>query len=135
MKQYAKITDGVLVSTCAAAEDTDLIAQITADGFLPYDDSAEKPDVGELQAAVPAYQKSAEGISLSWKIVENSPEKIEAEIARLQDELSATDYQVIKSYEYALAGEQLPYDIATIHSSRQALRDKIIELERILYRN
>lgn len=125
MKTYAKIVDGVLVSTCAAIEDADLIAQITADGFLPYDDNAEKPAVGEFQAAVPAYSESAEGISLSWKIVENSPDKIEAEIVRLQDELSATDYQVIKSYEYALAGEQPPYDIAAIHAQRQTIRDRI----------
>ncbi len=129
MKTYAKIVEGVLVSTCAAAEDTDLIAQITADGFLPYDDNAEKPAVGEFQATVPAYRESAEGISLRWEIVENSPEKIDAEIARLQDELSATDYQVIKSYEYALAGEELPYDIAAIHAQRQTIRDRIGALE------
>ncbi len=131
MKTYAKLTDGVLVSTCAAAEDADLIAQITADGFRPYDDSAEKPAVGEFQAAVPAYDETAEGISLRWEIVEHSPEKIEAEIARLQDELSATDYQVIKSYEYALAGEQPPYDIAAVHTERQQIRDRIRTLENL----
>lgn len=133
MKTYAKLVDGVLVSTCAAAEDTDLIAQINVDGFKPYDDNAEKPDVGELQAAVPAYRESAEGISLSWEIVEHSPEKIEAEIARLQDELSATDYQVVKSYEYALSGEQPPYDIATIHTHRQMLRKQIRDLGNRIY--
>ncbi len=132
MKQYAKLTDGVLVTTCAAAKDTYLIAQITADGFLPYDDSAEKPAVGEFQAAVPAYRESAEGISLRWEIVENSPEKIDAEIARLQNELSATDYQVIKSYEYTLAGEQPPYNIMAVHTARQQIRDRIRELESIV---
>ncbi len=129
MKTYAKLTNGMLVTTCAASEDTDLIAQITADGFRSYDDSAEKPSVGEFQAAVPAYRESAEGISLRWEIVENSPEKIDAEIARLQDELSATDYQVIKSYEHVLAGEQPPYDLQKLHSDRQQIRDRIRELE------
>lgn len=129
MKAYAKLTDGVLVTTCANDEDTDLIAQITADGFKFYDDSAEKPDVGVLQAAVPSYRETAEGISLHWEIVENSPEKIEAEIARLQERLAATDYQIIKSYEYALAGEQPPYDIAAVHVQRQQFRDQIKEME------
>ncbi len=66
------------------------------------------------------------------KIVPNSPSKVADEIARLQSELAATDYQVIKSYEFALAGEKPPYDPTALHSDRQALRDRISELEGLL---
>lgn len=131
MKTYAKLVDGALVTTCAAAEDTGLIARITADGFKPYDQSAPQPEVGELQAARAAYREESDRISLRWEIVEHDPEKIEAEIARLQDELAATDYQVIKSYEYSLAGEPSPYNAKALHDRRQGLRDRIKELERM----
>ena len=129
---YAKLVDGQPVTTCADEEDADLIAQILADGFKPYDDSSEQPTVGEFQKAVEDYHENAMQITLRWKIVKNSPEKVAAEIARLQSELAVTDYQVIKSYEYALAGKKSPYDPATLHSERQALRDRIGELERLL---
>jgi len=132
MKIYAKLADGVLVTTCANDEDTDLIVQIIADGFKLYDDSAEKPDVMELQAAVPVYRETTEGISLRWEIVNNAPEIVSAEIARLEQQLAATDYKVVKSFEYSLAGEKIPYDIATIHTEREALRSEIRKLEQRL---
>jgi hypothetical protein len=132
MKQFAKIVDGVPVSTCAGEEETDLIAQIVADGFKPYDDSAEPPVVGEFQAAVPIYHEEDERILLRWEIAEHSPEKIAAEIARLQSELAATDYRVVKSYEFTLAGETPPYDPAALHAGRQVIRDRITELEEML---
>lgn len=51
------------------------------------------------------------------------------EIYRLKDELAETDYKIIKCSEYNLAGVALPYDIAELHIKRQALRDRINELE------
>lgn len=59
-------------------------------------------------------------------------ELIKREIARLKDELSATDYKIIKCSEYSLSGQELPYDIAELHAERQALRDRINELEELL---
>ena len=53
----------------------------------------------------------------------------EQEIARLKQELSSTDYQIIKCYEYQLQGLEAPYNITALHTTRQALRDKINELE------
>ena len=188
---YAKLVDGQPVTTCAAEEDTDLIAQLIADGFKPYDDSAEPPSgplipkqptieptpvllipgvsaaeqgattlTGKTSAksdgvvlqevsgkmsgtaqklaepslseAVPAYRDDGDRIVLEWEIVPNSPTKIAAEIARLQSELAATDYQVIKSYEYTLAKQKQPYDITGLHAERQTLRDRIAELEGLL---
>ena len=129
---YAKLMDGQLVTTCVPDDDHETLAMIVADGFKPYDDSAEQPTVGEFQEAVATYNENAKQITLKWKVVKNSPEKIAAEIARLQSELAATDYQVIKSYEYEMTGKKSPYDISTIHADRQAVRDRIGELEEFL---
>ena len=52
-KTYAKIEDGVLITTCAPEEDADLIAQLMSDGFKPYDESAPQPQAEGLQALVP----------------------------------------------------------------------------------
>lgn len=63
-----------------------------------------------------------------------SPTEVEIpitqQIAELKAELSSTDYKIIKCSEAQLVGEELPYDIVALHAKRQALRDKINELER-----
>lgn len=51
------------------------------------------------------------------------------EIAQLQKQLDDTDYKIIKCQEYSLAGLELPYNIEELHNERQALRDKINELQ------
>lgn len=51
------------------------------------------------------------------------------EIAALKYELSTTDYRVIKCAEASLLGAPIPYDVAALHAERQALRDRINELE------
>lgn len=51
------------------------------------------------------------------------------EIEMLKKQIAATDYKVTKCYEYSLCGLELPYDIKALHAERQALRDKINELE------
>lgn len=55
-------------------------------------------------------------------------EKIK-EINSLKAELSSTDYKVIKCAECSISGEEMPYDVETLHKDRQALRDKINQLE------
>lgn len=54
----------------------------------------------------------------------------EGRIAELKAELASTDYMLIKCAEYSFAGIDLPYDIAELHTQRQALRDEINELEK-----
>ena len=51
------------------------------------------------------------------------------EIERLKSELQDSDYKVIKCAEAMTIGEEMPYDVASLHKERQALRDKINELE------
>ena len=61
--------------------------------------------------------------------------EIESQITSLKSQLSSTDYKIIKCSEAQLLGEELPYDIASLHSERQVLRDKINELEQQLEAN
>lgn len=55
--------------------------------------------------------------------------KTKFEIDMLKRKISDTDYKIIKCHEYTLVGKPLPYDIEALHAERQALRDKINELE------
>nr|DAX75774.1 MAG TPA: hypothetical protein [Caudoviricetes sp.] len=57
---------------------------------------------------------------------------IKKEIERLKSELSSTDYRVIKSYEAAIIGQPVEYNMDKIHYERQSIRDKINELETYL---
>ena len=52
-----------------------------------------------------------------------------SEIERLKSELQERDYKVIKCAEAMAVGAEMPYDVASLHKERQALRDKINELE------
>ena len=51
------------------------------------------------------------------------------DIERLKSELQESDYKVIKCAEAICLNAELPYDMAELHNERQALRDKINELE------
>lgn len=55
--------------------------------------------------------------------------QVTAQINDLKDRIAASDYKVIKTYEYTLIGEQTEYDMETVHAERQALRDQINVLE------
>lgn len=52
-----------------------------------------------------------------------------SEIEHLKSELQESDYKVIKCAEAMAVGAEMPYDVASLHKVRQALRDKINELE------
>ena len=52
-----------------------------------------------------------------------------SEIERLKSELQESDYKVIKCAEAMAVGAELPYNMTALHKERQALRDKINELE------
>jgi sensor histidine kinase regulating citrate/malate metabolism len=63
----------------------------------------------------------------------NEIHKKESEIICLTADLTAAvsqigDWKVAKYQEYILAGLEAPYDIAELHSKRQAARDRINEL-------
>ena len=52
-----------------------------------------------------------------------------SEIERMKSELQDSDYKVIKCAEAMTIGAEMPYDVESLHKERQALRDKINELE------
>ena len=52
-----------------------------------------------------------------------------SEIERLKSELQESDYKVIKCAEAMAVGAEMPYDMTALHKVRQALRDRINELE------
>lgn len=52
-----------------------------------------------------------------------------SEIERMKSELQESDYKVIKCAEAMAVGAEMPYDVTALHKERQALRDKINELE------
>lgn len=61
---------------------------------------------------------------------EPTPEElIREEVERLKAELASTDYKIIKCSEYQMNSQDLPYDVAELHTQRQAIRDRINELE------
>lgn len=60
---------------------------------------------------------------------QNQTAAITAQIDVLKEQIRATDYQIIKAYEYSLVGKETEYDIAALHAGRQALRDQINALQ------
>ena len=53
-----------------------------------------------------------------------------SEIERLKSKLQESDYKVIKCAEAICLNAELPYNMTELHNERQALRDKINELEK-----
>lgn len=68
------------------------------------------------------------------KKTEIDRERIESEIRTLQSRLDAPtsdigDWKIIKIYEARLSGESDPYNFEELKAARQAVRDKINELQ------
>ena len=127
---------------------------INTDGFRLYlDEGCKYPlDNGEYEAYTTLfregdgwYELSADGSVYTEPIAPVQPEPTEEELTELgrQQQISqltaqiddlkariaASDYKVIKTYEYTLLGEQTEYDMEAVHAERQALRDQINTLE------
>lgn len=58
--------------------------------------------------------------------------EIQIRIAGLKAQIDATDYRIIKAYEYSQVGLETDYDLQALHLERQDLRDQINALEREL---
>ena len=61
--------------------------------------------------------------------IDEQQANIQMEIERLKSELKESDYKVIKCAEAMCLNAELPYNMTALHKERQALRDKINELE------
>lgn len=127
---------------------------VNTDGFRLYlDEGCKYPlDNGEYEAYTTLfregdgwYELSDDGSVYTEPIAPVQPEPTEEELTELarQQQISqltaqindfkariaASDYKIIKTYEYTLLGEQTEYDIEEVHAERQALRDQINDLE------
>lgn len=128
--QLAKLDNGLLISTYADDEDREMINQMVADGFKIYiENETPTTKLLEFQSMELCYKEEPHQIIGYYEVIDNSPERITKEIDRLKNELAATDYQVIKAYEYALTNQGSSCDIATLHADRQSIRNRINELE------
>ncbi len=90
----------------------------------------EENEVSEVQE-LPVHELTDE----ERAALEKSQKKatINAEINDYKTELEKTDYIFTKCYEMSLVGEEnTEYDFEELHKERQALRDKINELEKQL---
>ena len=127
---------------------------VNTDGFRLYlDTDCKYPlDNGEYAAYTTLfregdgwYELSDDGSVYGEQVAPVQPEPTEEELAEqarqqqisqltaqidgLKAQIAASDYKIIKTYEYALLGEQTEYDMETVHAERQALRDQINNLE------
>lgn len=140
MKKFLKITNGYIYDF-ADVDDSDIEAYKN-DGFK------------ELHETEPPTDYNEETMELKQEIVERedgdyeykytavvSVAKIEQSISLLKQQLADTDYKVVKNMEYQMAmmssiePNQVIldlYDPQELHNERQALRDKINELEQLL---
>ena len=78
--------------------------------------------------AVVTMQAEEAQIALNEPVVDDNGLLL-SEIERIKSELQESDYKVIKCAEALTIGADMPYDVASLHKVRQALRDKINELE------
>ena len=67
-------------------------------------------------------------ISVNEQVVDDNGLLL-SEIERIKSELQDSDYKVIKCAEAMAVGAEMPYNVTALHKERQALRDKINELE------
>ena len=93
----------------------------------PIDESKQETSKEDYTVRIIPYDA---GDRISFRYVEVPDlQKVRNEINTLKESLNNSDYKVIKCFEYQLAELEVPYDISELHTTRQALRDKINELE------
>ena len=78
--------------------------------------------------AVVTMQADEAQIAVNEQVVDDNGLLL-SEIERLKSELQESDYKVIKCAEAMCINAELPYNMTALHKERQALRDKINELE------
>lgn len=93
----------------------------------------DQPQDGDDTTGYIPYYEEVEGFIIQkWEDRENDPTTIYLEIGRLKVLLQEGDYKVQKNAEYLALGAEPPYDLMELHTTRQAWRDRINELEVLL---
>ena len=71
-------------------------------------------------------------------MIENKEiDNLQAELRELRSKLQANtsdigDWKIIKALEYQLIGQEIPYDINKLNNERQAIRERINQIENII---
>ena len=78
--------------------------------------------------AVVTMQAEESQIAVNEQVVDDNGLLL-SEIERIKSELQESDYKITKIAEAMSIGAELPYDAKALHKERQALRDKINQLE------
>ena len=78
--------------------------------------------------AVVTMQAEETQIAVNEQVVDDNGLLL-SEIERLKSELQESDYKITKIAEAMSIGAELPYDAQALHKERQALRDRINQLE------
>lgn len=127
MAEYGFIENGVLYTKELTEEERENYPD-----FLPVDEidySKAATDKGYIIELQPYVNDGRISYNYIRKFDRGA---VSAEIQALKDSLVESDYQITKCYEASLIGEELPYDIAALHTKRQSERDRINELEALL---
>jgi hypothetical protein len=127
----AKIdSDGYLDMVSCSTEHGERMTELRESGFLDFVPS-EQPQCATGYFAQDSFEIVDGKIVQSWEIkVDENYTK--AMINDLKEQLSESDYKIIKCYESSLIGETLPYDIEALHNERQTIRDEINRLEAMI---
>jgi len=98
------------------------------EGFMPFAPS-EPPVTEGLDVAHPRYAEEGGAVVQRWEVVRDDPGMVRSEIERLKGELAGGDYRVVRAMEAQLAGRPTAFNAGVLHLERQAMRDRINELE------
>lgn len=129
--ELAKIQDNGMVDVVFCSPSDGLrMTKLRESGYLDFV-ANEQPQVKSGQIAVDSCKIIDGKVVQSWEIKTN-PEAIQAQISELKEQLSESDYKVMKCYECSLVGKALPYDIQELYTERQSIRDEINRLESLL---
>lgn len=116
VKAYESRNQFILLSTT-----TDCNYYLINDEGIGYEQVQTIPNLNNI------VQGTLEGVIQYASYLSNL--KIQQDVAKLQEELKASDYKILKMYEYSLAGKLQPYNISVVHNERQTIRDKINTLQ------
>lgn len=103
-----------------------------------FKDLVEEPssdkDLGELDVLLPVYRQDRKSgkVIRSWKVEKNSISLVLNKIDNLKKNLTKSDVKLNKCLEAQLLGTEMPYDVKSLISERQAHRDEINRLETLL---
>lgn len=103
-----------------------------------FKDLVEEPssdkDLGELDILLPVYRQDRKSgkVIRSWKVEKNSISLVLNKINNLKKNLTKSDVKLNKCLEAQLLGTEIPYDVKSLISERQAQRDEINRLETLL---